>query len=791
MAKQGFFHKQTKTSSSDSDRASIESALAVLKVLPVPTLAVDGSGMVVMWNSAMERVSGTSASAAIGKTPARALSKSGPTPLEKTLQRSQPVIEDAFDLVHPTTKSPATYRFEARPFPGGQRSAGAFAILTASEAPAHRSAQGKLDRLAFPVIEMDRDYTLRYVNPAAAAAAGSEAQSMLGKKCYDFFRNPHCETPSCASRWALQSGAQKTADTVVQIGGRPVPIQYTSVPVRGPDGAIDGVMEAIVDTSHLVSGGEANERQKQLEKAKERLASYLDALSIPIIATDGNLTVEYVNRKAAEMLSRTSEECQRLRCHDLLNLRDTNPASWMSATSSDSAFVRESSIRSSRGEVLIEVTSVPFADKQGVTLGALVHVADITKRKKMLSDLTDFSRQISQGDLTVRATGDYPGDFGIIVQQFNDAAHSQHDAVVDLRAGLAQVGDSCRRILDRNQSVARQTAQQGQALGDTSSTLEEISSMTKQTADNTLRASNLAQGTRDSAQGGGRAMGRLNDAMSQIRSAAESTSQIIRDINDIAFQTNLLALNAAVEAARAGDAGRGFAVVAEEVRNLAQRSKDAAKRTESLIKKSVDLATGGVELSSEVDRSLTGILDSVAQVADIVTEIAGASQEQAKGIEQVNRAISQMERATQEASEAAQDSSNAAEELSGQAGALAGVLDAYNVAVDFNQPSVTGPLRSPVIPRADLQRPGASSSPREGAGAREASFGAPLRPSSAKAAIPPALQSSPAPAMSRPPPIPSDDSDNDWVEEDAAAVPATMDAEALIPFDDDRDFRDF
>ena len=85
----------------------------------------------------------------------------------------------------------------------------------------------------------------------------------------------------------------------------------------------------------------------------------------------------------------------------------------------------------------------------------------------------------------------------------------------------------------------------------------------------------------------------MQGAMVRIKASAEATSQIIRDINDIAFQTNLLALNAAVEAARAGEAGRGFAVVAEEVRSLALRAKEAASKTEERIRQSVKEAGEG------------------------------------------------------------------------------------------------------------------------------------------------------------------------------------------------------
>jgi methyl-accepting chemotaxis protein len=98
------------------------------------------------------------------------------------------------------------------------------------------------------------------------------------------------------------------------------------------------------------------------------------------------------------------------------------------------------------------------------------------------------------------------------------------------------------------------------------------------------RADAMARAARTAATGGAQAMEAMAGAMSRIRTFAESTSQIIKDINEIAFQTNLLALDAAVEAARAGDAGRGFAVVAEEVRSLALRSKDAAQRSEALIR---------------------------------------------------------------------------------------------------------------------------------------------------------------------------------------------------------------
>ncbi len=102
-------------------------------------------------------------------------------------------------------------------------------------------------------------------------------------------------------------------------------------------------------------------------------------------------------------------------------------------------------------------------------------------------------------------------------------------------------------------------------------------------------------------------MHRTGEAIRAIKEVTDSTTKIIKSIDEIAFQTNLLALNAAVEAACAGDAGRGFAVVAEEVRNLAQRSAQAAKETGDLLEDSQKKTQIGVDAAQELEEVLAAI----------------------------------------------------------------------------------------------------------------------------------------------------------------------------------------
>ncbi|MFH1034920.1 MAG: methyl-accepting chemotaxis protein, partial [Pseudomonadota bacterium] len=208
----------------------------------------------------------------------------------------------------------------------------------------------------------------------------------------------------------------------------------------------------------------------------------------------------------------------------------------------------------------------------------------------------------------------------------------------------------------------------------TSSSLEEMSSMTKTNADNAAQANSLMSEAKTLVARANQSMGELTQSMQDINAAGEQTGKIIKTIDEIAFQTNLLALNAAVEAARAGEAGAGFAVVAEEVRNLAMRAAEAAKNTSSLIEGTIKKTKEGSELVARTNDAFQEVATSAAKVAELVGEIAAASSEQAQGIEQVNKATNEMDKVTQTNAANAEESASASEELSAQSETMQGFV---------------------------------------------------------------------------------------------------------------------
>ncbi|MGA3117404.1 MAG: methyl-accepting chemotaxis protein [Syntrophobacteraceae bacterium] len=222
-------------------------------------------------------------------------------------------------------------------------------------------------------------------------------------------------------------------------------------------------------------------------------------------------------------------------------------------------------------------------------------------------------------------------------------------------------------VAKMSEQMAGGTASQAAAIEETSSSLEEMSAMTIQNAENATQADKLMHQVEGITSGAENSMNKLMEFMQEISSASDKTQKIIKTIDEIAFQTNLLALNAAVEAARAGEAGAGFAVVADEVRNLAMRAAEAARNTAALIEGNVTMIQTGADLAKSMSGEFSQVASSVSKASSLAKEISAASQEQAQGVQQINKAVAGVDKVVQENAANAEEAATTSTQMQEQA----------------------------------------------------------------------------------------------------------------------------
>ncbi len=286
-------------------------------------------------------------------------------------------------------------------------------------------------------------------------------------------------------------------------------------------------------------------------------------------------------------------------------------------------------------------------------------------------------------------------------REASEAAQRTEEARGRMLSVAERLEQMASTITSASTQLAEQIAQSDKGAAESAARLEEaasamneMNSTVQEVARNASSAADASAATRNKAADGADIVGRcmtsieatheatvaLQTDMAELNKHAQSISQIMGVISDIADQTNLLALNAAIEAARAGEAGRGFAVVADEVRKLAEKtmaSTNDVGQVTSAIQSSAAKSMTAMEdaaakleeatgLARQSGEALQEIVANVEGTTDQVNAIATAAEEQSAASEEINRSIAEVNALSGQNAQAMDEASKAVNLLSEQ-----------------------------------------------------------------------------------------------------------------------------
>lgn len=277
-------------------------------------------------------------------------------------------------------------------------------------------------------------------------------------------------------------------------------------------------------------------------------------------------------------------------------------------------------------------------------IGTLCNAVEQSNRsiKAYIEDISDKLENMANGDLTVKVTGDYVGDFAPLKESINFIVDSMKDAISVISQASEAVYDSAQNVQSGAGSLAEDVENVTEIVGEIERQIEEIQNSFVESMNVVDSASKLSIDAMQYLKEGNESLQELIDAMNEITEKSNAISDINNIINEIAAQTNLLALNASIEAARAGEAGKGFAVVADSVRSLAEETATAASRTTALIAESDVAVEKGNKLVVSTSEKMGHIVDITYDVNTKIQGISAYVEEEKHTIQNVKQAVENM-----------------------------------------------------------------------------------------------------------------------------------------------------
>lgn len=386
-----------------------------------------------------------------------------------------------------------------------------------------------LDNLTGPVMIVDTDYNITYINKKGGEVVGKDPKQLVGQKCYDQYKTDHCHTENCALFKAMKYDKIFIEETTAHPKDIELPILYSGSPVKNREGKIMGALELVTPIKEI------KDMQKYLTHSTNKMMHAMEQFE------SGDLTVNLIPEKENDDIGKLYKGFNKTVAYMRETIKTIVESIQTTASSSTeisasteqmASGVQEQSSQTSEVAAAVEEMTRAILEttkNTGTVVDNAKNAGRIAKEggqivEETVRDMSRIAEVVNQTVSTVRKLGKNSDEIGEIIQVIDDIADQTNllalnAAIEAARAGemgrgFAVVADEVRKLAERTTTATKQ-----------------ISVMIKQIQSDTSEAVVSIEAGNEEVKRGREEANKAGESLKQIINAS---NHVVDDINQIA-----------------------------------------------------------------------------------------------------------------------------------------------------------------------------------------------------------------------------------------------------------------